>query len=317
MVDVMHDQASPVFLVGATRSGTTLLRLMLDHHPQILNFGEFEYAVHQISEQGFPAMPDFYRYLDLDRMYRTRSWSIDPKLDYVKLVRSFLQQAADRAGKPIVGATVHSKLDYLPKIWPNARYIHLVRDPRDVARSCIGMGWAGNVWHGIPYWLEPVQRWQRLSANLPVDRQLVVRFEDLIADTKGELTRICEFVGTTYDAAMMDYHEDSRYTLPEASLTEQWRTKLSAEELQQIESQCHVQMQMFGYTPVSENLDPPSTWKRRHLTLDHRWKRIQRNLRVYGLARYAFWQLAKQMPYCALKRRILSGKNRFDQARLK
>ena len=316
-MNVTSDDSSPVFLVGATRSGTTLLRLMLDSHPEISNFGEFEYAVHMIEDDRLPVMADYYRYLDLDRMYRVRSWDIDPKLGYVDLIRSFLQQAGDRAGKPFVGATVHSQFDELPRLWPNARYIHIVRDPRDVARSCIGMGWCGNAYFGTDYWLEPIRRWKKLSETLPPSRRIQVRYEDLICDTRAQLERICEFIGTDYHDQMMSYPENSTYTLPEASLIEQWKRKMPDDDIQNVESVCHPYMPEFGYTPVSKSLDTPSGMRLMQLKTQHRWNRIQRNLKVYGIPRYVTWQIAKQLPYCALKRRILSSKNRYDQVRLK
>ena len=55
---------NPTFLVGAERSGTTLLRLMLDHHPQVAFLHEFEFAVDCVGDDGTcPALPDYYRYL--------------------------------------------------------------------------------------------------------------------------------------------------------------------------------------------------------------------------------------------------------------
>ena len=316
-MNVMTDESAPVFLVGATRSGTTLLRLMLDHHPQISHFGEFEYAVHQITDAGLPDLADYYRYLELDRMYRVRHWDVDHSLDYVHLIRSFLQQAIDRSGKPLGGATVHSKFDELPRIWPNARYIHIVRDPRDVSRSCIGMGWVGNVYYGTEYWLEPIRRWNRLAGQLAPDRQMNVRYEDLICNTESELVRICEFIGTDYDNAMLDYADNSTYGLPEPSLTEQWRRKLSPQQIQQVESVCHVEMKRFGYEPASDSFAKPSGLAALRLSCEHRARRIQRNVKVYGLTRYFTWQLAKRFPHCELKRRIIHAKNAFDQENLR
>ena len=111
--DVLGNDASPVFLVGATRSGTTLLRLMLNHHPEICNFGEFEYAVKWYVGDHAPGIQEYRRKLSLDRVFRKHGWAVDDRLDYVGLVRSFLQQAVDAAHKPIAGATVHSRFDRL------------------------------------------------------------------------------------------------------------------------------------------------------------------------------------------------------------
>ena len=315
--DVMSDDASPVFLVGATRSGTTLLRLMLDHHPEICNFGEFEYAVRWFDGQRPPHMTNYHRHLELDRVFRKHGWQIDPQLDYVHLVRSFLQQAVNCHGKPIGGATVHTRFDCLPLIWPQARYVHLVRDPRDVARSSIHMGWVGNVWYGTEYWLEPVARWQQLQRTLPDSRWLQVRFEDLIQDPQGELTRICEFLGVAYESDMLDYADSSTYELPDPRLVNQWRQKLTRNELQWVESACHRQMRDFGYEPASESLSPPGPLTAARLMAQHRFARMQRNVRRYGLPLYLRWQIAKRLPHCNWKKRILREVDQINIAHLK
>ena len=132
----------PIFLVGSERSGTTLLRLMLSHHTQLSWCQEFEYVVERITEEGeYPDLKQYYEWLETHRIFQARNFKIDPTLNYVELVNSFLIQQKEKDAKELIGATVHHHFDRLLKIWPNARFIHLIRDARDVARSCIGMGW--------------------------------------------------------------------------------------------------------------------------------------------------------------------------------
>ena len=61
----------------------------------------------------------------------------------------------------------YAMVDRLTRIWPDARFIHLVRDPRDVARSVIPMGWAGNTWVGVERWMEAERLWDRVRSSLP------------------------------------------------------------------------------------------------------------------------------------------------------
>jgi len=63
-------------------------------------------------------------------------------------VNSFLVQKRELESKQFVGATVHRKFDKLLMIWPDAKFIHVVRDPRDVARSVVKMGRVGHVYYG-------------------------------------------------------------------------------------------------------------------------------------------------------------------------
>ena len=112
------------FLVGATRSGTTLLGLMLDHHPDVTFPGEFEFALDLMpSADAFPALPAYYDWLATNRHYRWHRPAIDPTLTYPELVRSFLLQMKQAAGgesKPWVGAAVHRHFDRLYALWPEA-----------------------------------------------------------------------------------------------------------------------------------------------------------------------------------------------------
>jgi hypothetical protein len=308
---------APVFIVGALRSGTSLLRLMLDHHPQVCIFGEFEYAVHWVRDDSPPPLAAYYRNLRLDRVFRAQGFEIDSSLDYSQLVESFLDQASRATGKPICGGTVHSNFHYLKRFWPDARYVHLIRDPRDVARSCIGMGWVGNVFYGTRYWLEPALRWKHLEPTLADDQKHQLKFEDLIQDPVGELTKICNFLGIAYDESMLQYPTDTTYSLPDPSLTEQWRRKLSDEEIMWVESACHSLMTEFGYLPHHSSIRPPSTIRAAGLGLQHRFSRLKRNVRVYGLPLYASWQVAKRMPHSRLQERILRKVDDVNSSRLK
>ncbi len=83
--------SKPIFLVGAERSGTTVLRLMLSHHPQLSWCQEFEYVVDQVTNEGrFPNLDQYYEWLETHRVFQARNFKIDHTLDYVELVNSFL-----------------------------------------------------------------------------------------------------------------------------------------------------------------------------------------------------------------------------------
>ena len=154
-----------MFLVGSERSGTTLLRLMLDHHPEIAFEKEFDFVVTEVSDTG--ELPAVDAYLDWIADVRGANYAIDPALGYRELVNDFLRQKqAASGGKPHVGATIHRNFDRLRFLWPDARYIHLVRDPRDVARSVVQKGWAGNVYQGSEFWIQAESCWDSLVLHL-------------------------------------------------------------------------------------------------------------------------------------------------------
>ena len=149
---------TPVFLVGSERSGTTLLRLMLDHHPEIAFEKEFDFVVAKVTDAG--QLPPLDDYLEWIATVRGADYAIPPSLGYRALVNDFLRQKqAASGGKPHVGATIHRNFDRLRFLWPDARYIHLVRDPRDVARSVVQKGWAGNIYQASEFWIQAESCW--------------------------------------------------------------------------------------------------------------------------------------------------------------
>ena len=230
---------SPFFLVGSERSGTSMFRLILDHHPQIGCFSEFEYAVDFINDpENWPALEAYYAYLENNRIYQSSEnrYQIDKSLTYPNLIRSFLDQFRQRRpDRTAIGATVHTHFDRLTRIWPDAKFIYIYRDGRDVARSCMGMGWAGNLWTASQRWIDAEQLWAQFRPTLDPERCTEIQFEELLARPEEELTRICAFLGVPYDASMLSYPDDSTYEPPDPKLCYQWKRKLSPEELQLVE----------------------------------------------------------------------------------
>jgi len=82
---------TPIFLVGSLRSGSTLLRLMLDHHPDIAFCSDSEFLVTHISEAGeFQEISAYRAALAADRVFRHGRYEVDPDLNFQNLVKDFL-----------------------------------------------------------------------------------------------------------------------------------------------------------------------------------------------------------------------------------
>ena len=239
----------PIFLVGAERSGSTMLRIMLDHHPEIAFFSEFEFAVERVSESGdFPEIGSYRRWLQSDRIYLDSGSQVDATLGYRDLVHSFLEQKRSRDGKRLVGATVHRCFDRLVHLWPNARYIHLLRDPRDVARSTIAMGWAGNVWTGAERWVNAETTWGRLRNELPCDRWFEIRYESLVREPEAQLRELCGYLSVPYDARMLGYPETTSYDAPNPHHADRWMQSLPDRDAGLVEQRIGSLLTDRGYT---------------------------------------------------------------------
>jgi hypothetical protein len=279
-------QAEPAFLVGSTRSGSTLLGLLLGHHPAICCPGEFELAIDLVSDAGDPPPLDVYReWLALDRHFLALGLAIDPSLDYRGLVNEFLLQLrrkADPEGKPIAVAVVHRHYDRLLHLWPQARLIHVVRDPRDVCASWLRLGWVGNAWAGARAWQAGERLWDRLAAGLPPERRCELRFEDLLASPREELERLCRFLGVPFDEAMFDYPRDTTYGPLDPSQAGKWRGRLAPRAIRQVEAGAGELLERRGYARSGLPALRVGALQRSLLALEDRVGRMRGRRRTYG-----------------------------------
>lgn len=238
----------PIFLIGAERSGTTLLRLMLNSHHQIAWIQEFEFAVDKIkNNMKYPEIDDYHDYLRYHRIFQDSGFKVNEDLSYKDLIKSFFTQKRIQTNKSIIGATCHRHYDHLLTLFPDSKFIHIVRDPRDVSRSNIGMGWAGNVWNGVDRWIESEILWHSVKRKLNINNYIEISFEDLITKTEDTLNSICVFLKVKFTHEMFNYSKKTNYNLPDSNLINQWEKKLSLREIQLVESKTELFMQKRKY----------------------------------------------------------------------
>lgn len=186
-------------------------------------------------------------YLASDRVFQFDALQIKKSADYVEIVRDFLLQIQNKAQKATIGATVHRNICYLPEIWPGCKFIHIVRDPRDVTRSCVQMGWNGHVWIAADRWLDLENQWESFSGNLSKDRYITILYEELVMEPEKILSEICEFMGVAYTEDMLKYNENSTYSKPDPSLINQWKHKATQYEVSLVEWKLKHVMLKYGY----------------------------------------------------------------------
>ncbi len=214
---------SPVpFIVGVGRSGTTMLRLMLDAHPDLAIPPETHFVpdlIEAIEDGGGPdraveVMQSVRQWGDLqmepvevrERFERVSDWNPGEAL------RAFYEIYRERQGKPRWGEKTPAyvrKMRRIEKALPEARFIHVIRDGRDVALSrwkrTLGEGKrapAGQVAEG---WQRRIRRAQKQGRRL--DYYMELRYEDLVTDTEPNLRRISEFIELDWDPVMLRYYE--------------------------------------------------------------------------------------------------------------
>lgn len=244
-------------LFGALRSGTTMLRLMINGHSQLVCPGETDF----LTDYLVPTPGGGWHY-DLESLAENRIFQDSrAKLpDTAEAGPAFRSMVADLRGgdSGTLVLVLHRGLARLLDLVPDIPILHLVRDPRDVARSAIGMGWAGHVYYGARIWLQSEEEWERVAPRLADDQSLELRYEPLVHDPEAVLGKICNFLGKRYDPAMLSYSERSTYDRPDPSLTEQWRKKWGPHELSVTEPLFGDLLVRRGYEPSGQPATFPS-----------------------------------------------------------
>jgi hypothetical protein len=229
------EPAAPApFVVGVGRSGTTLLRMMLDAHPQLAIPPETHFinpfiqasgrvrfnpqiACQAITGDERRRWNDFG--LEADELL-ARFERLEP-FNTTDALREFFALYASKHGKARWGDKTPDyvrKMRKIQKTLPEARFIHVIRDGRDAGLSQ-NARIARRGKDPVPP-REMARRWRKRIIKAredadQIDGYLEVRYEDLIDDTEGVLRRICELVELDYDPAMLSYHERASDRLQE------------------------------------------------------------------------------------------------------
>jgi len=309
--------AAPILIVGALRSGTTMFRLMLGHHSRVGYAQESEFGFDDLGDEGFPPVEQLHARLATHRQFLNRGFTLDPSLSYRDAVRDFMRQAHAQGGKERVAAVIHSAFHRTPDFWPDARYVHVLRDPRDVANSCVTIGWAGNPYFGVDTWIRAERRWDALRARVPAERLYEVRYEELVTDPEGTLGGVCRFLGVDYEPAMLRYHDDTTYSAPDPRLIYQWRRKMPERVAARVEAKCGALLSARGYEPSSADPVVVSRSEEALLWLDHRAGRARHGIRKYGPALWTMQRLVRVLPSESLRREVQLRRNAVDLQHLK
>lgn len=216
------------FVVGVSRSGTTLLRLMLDSHPELAIPPETHFLQALIERPpahadeflsvvtGAQTWPDFH--LDAAAL-RARIEAIAP-FCLTGAVEAFYAVYAAGRGKRRWGDKTPPyvlRIAAIHRLLPRARFIHIIRDVRDVALS-LRDKWFGpgpDIERAAAFWRDRIEAARRQAAELPAGAYLEIRYEDLVAAPENALRRICAAIDLDFSPAMLDYHREARQRLDE------------------------------------------------------------------------------------------------------
>jgi len=188
----------PIFIVGCQRSGTTLLRLMLDSHQNISCGPETRFlqdfakltseSWDRLSLYGFP-----------------KSYWLDKAAEFFD---SFQAEYAKSRGKTRWADKTPRyalSLAYINELFPTCQIVHVIRDGRDVVASHRARWGYGSAVKAVEKWPRYIRAARRVGDRLPDDRYIEIRYEDLVVDTESSLRQLLQFLGEPWDAAVLDY----------------------------------------------------------------------------------------------------------------
>ncbi len=252
----MASRRSPFFIIGSPRSGTTLLRLMLTSNPDLVvppecgfiawlyphffgwkganetNIRDFAVAV--FGSKKFETWGLGREEIEQALMARRPRW-------YADACSAVYERFAEKNLKP--QARWGDKNNYylkhitrLSKIFVEARFVHIVRDGRDVAcsyRDVMALGSKSPYRPTLPMQIGDIARqWsedlREIRAQLSLLNDCVffeLRYEDLVSNPSVELERLCEWLGTRYTPEMLSFHQANQSNELEPKLTLDWKMR--------------------------------------------------------------------------------------------
>lgn len=251
----------PIFIGGSARSGTTFLGSMLGNTPQAVVTPESQFKVGLLSEGSLQSV-DAWRL----RLWGNSYTELSQGMNGRALLDEMVVQYARRTGKAGFRFWVDhtpNNLSYIKLLlahYPEAKFIHIIRDGRAVCASTLPLSWGPfNAYDMAPWWMMQLSPGLAGAVAYP-NNVAVVRYEDLAANPERELKRLAQFCGISFDDSMKtgggfvvpDYTR-SQHSLvgsaPQPGRVDRWRGALGKREIEIFESRTGNLLDYLGYEP--------------------------------------------------------------------
>jgi hypothetical protein len=270
----------PLVLLGVSRSGTTLLRVVLDRSPGIAIPDE-SFFVPLLARRHGRTIEAASFLDDVSRIPTIRDWKVglDDVAGRVRdgmptgdAIAAIFEAYAASLGKPRWGDKTPMYMRHLGVVdglFGDAQYVHLVRDGRDAALSFLDMpeGTFTRTWaHPTTaaqfacLWRKEVTAARALGRRVGRERYHELRYEDLVADPERAVRAICAFADLLYEPGMLDYAgsvdvsakpHQQRLLRPPTSGVRNWRKDMSADDVAAFEAVAGALLVELGYETLT------------------------------------------------------------------
>jgi protein-tyrosine sulfotransferase len=259
---------SPIFVGGAGRSGTTLLRVILDSHPNITCGPELKVTPvvadlwHKFQTVNFPPLREYLLTpSDINEIFR-------------RMLASLLEKYRRQSGKARIAEKSPNNVfffQHLHHMFPESPLVHVIRDGRDVVCSLLTMNWINpqtgqrveytrNARKAAEYWVSAVTIGRRAGENPAIrPHYLEIRYEDVVQHPEETLQRLFEFIGEAWDPAVLEFHRQQRNLAGESSAEQvsrplysasiaRWKADLTGEDKEAVKQVAGNLLVELGYT---------------------------------------------------------------------
>ncbi|MFG1901205.1 sulfotransferase family protein [Micromonospora carbonacea] len=188
----------PIFLVGCQRSGTTMLRLVLDSHSRVSCGPETRF------------LADMQRIVgrDWERLARfgfPREYWLGRIADFFGGIQADYARSRGKTRWADKTPLYALSIDFLAEVFPDAQFVHVVRDGRDVVVSHRKRFGYWSAVKCVVKWPRYIRVARAAGARLPADRYHELRYEETVTDPEKAMRALFEFLGEPWEAGVLDY----------------------------------------------------------------------------------------------------------------
>lgn len=289
---------NPLFIIGSPRSGTSLLRLIMTSHTQVLIPPECGFITWLHNKYGSWCSSDSNDSIrlecfldDLFECKKMDTWMMNREDVKKQILINHPSTYSELCSIIYLSYAISTErdfqlwgdknnfylnhLDELHSLYDNARFLHIVRDGRDVACSYREV-MSGKT--DSPYapkletnisdisieWSNNVLKIDSFMTKLPIDRAMTIKYEDLVSDPENIINSVCRWLSIPFEASMINYYKENKSKKLEPEMTLDWKKRtlepisnatvgrharlLTSEDQYKFKELANIALKRFNYT---------------------------------------------------------------------